>query len=423
LTIIGVTVVSATTITATINTTSTAAIGPRSIFVTTPGGSTGTVTYMVTGPVVTSISPASALRGQGAATPVSLFGSGLTGATAVNVPGGGITVGPVTVVNDGQVNTTFTIAAGAAGTARNVSITAPGGTSNTVAFTVTIPGTPTLTNVFPGTGVRGTTVPVTLAGTNFINAETAVAVSGGGVTVSNITVLTPTMLTATFAITSGAALGARNVTVTVAGAAAGSNSMPFTVQGPTLSSISPVLGYQGSVGVEVILVGTNLTGTTAINGLGAGVSQTTGTPITVSPDGTTVRAFLNISGTATLVAHNLGLATTIGNTNTVPFTIQAPPAPTLASISPNSATHPTSGTLQVAVTLTGSNFTASGTSIGGLGSGVTLAAGSLTVVNSTTITATFNVSSTAATGAANARNITVTTPGGTTTPAIPFTVN
>jgi hypothetical protein len=70
------------------------------------------------------------------------------------------------------------------------------------------------------------------------------------------------------------------------------------------------------------------------------------------------------------------------------------------------------------VTLSGTNFTATGTTIGGLGGGVSLATGSLTVVNAITITATFNVTSGAALAA---RNITVTTPGGTTA-SVPFTV-
>ena len=64
LTVSGVTVVNPTTITATFNTTTAAVLGPRSITVTTPGGTSGAVTYTVTGPTLTSISPASAERGQ-----------------------------------------------------------------------------------------------------------------------------------------------------------------------------------------------------------------------------------------------------------------------------------------------------------------------------------------------------------------------
>jgi len=323
LTVTGVTLVSSTQINATFNTTTTAAIGPRSITVTTPGGTSGTVTYTVLGPVLTSIAPTSAVRGQGAAVPVSIFGSGLTGTTAVTVAGGGITVGPITVVSDTEITTTFTITAGAAGTARTVSVTAPGGVSNTVAFTVTIPATPTLTSVAPPTGVRSTAVPVTLTGTNFINGETTVAVSGGGITVSGVTVTSSTTLTATFTISAGASTtAAHNVTVTVAGAAAASNAVPFTVQGARLTAISPNSATHpatGTVAVAVTLTGANLTGATGLTGLGGGVSLAPGTFTVVNS--TTITATLNVASTATTGIRNIGVTTPIGTTNTLPFTV------------------------------------------------------------------------------------------------------
>jgi hypothetical protein len=330
LTVTGVTLVSPTQINATFNTSSSATIGPRSITVTNPGGTSGPVTYTVVGPVLTSIVPASALRGQGTAVPIDIFGSGLTGATAVTVTAGGggsggVTVGPITVVSDSQIHTTFTISAFAAGTARNVTVTAPGGTSNPVTFTVTIPATPTLTNINPPTGVRGTTVAVALTGTNFIAGETTVNVSGGGggggITVSGVVVTSSTTATATFAISNGATLSTRNVTVTVAGAAAASNSVPFTVQGATITSISPNSATHpatGTLAVPVTITGANLTGATGLTGLGGG--GVTATNFTVV-NSTTITVTLNISSTVTTGIRNIGVATPIGTTNTLPFTI------------------------------------------------------------------------------------------------------
>ena len=318
----GVTVVNSTTITATFNNFGGAAIGPRSIFVTTPGGSTGTVIYTVTGPVLTSIAPVSAIRGQ--TVPISLFGSGLTGTTAINVSGGGgggggLTVTGLTVVSDTQVNANFVISAGASGTARTVTVTAPGGTSNGVTFTVVVPPAPTLTSIAPPTGVRGTSFPVTLTGTNLTGAS-AVNVSGGGgsgVTVSALAVQSPTQATATFTISTGATLGARTVSITTSGGT--SNTVPFTVQGATLTSIAPNTGVRGTT-VPVTFTGANLTGTTGLNGLGGtGVSLVGGSLTVVNS--TTVTANLAISNGATLGILNIGLATTIGNTNTIPFTV------------------------------------------------------------------------------------------------------
>ena len=324
LSITGVTVVNPTTITATFNTSTGATIGPRSIYVTTPGGTTGTVTYTVSGPVLTSISPTSAVRGT--AVSISLFGSGLTGTTAINVSGGGVTVGGltvgngVTVVNDGQVNATFTISAGASGTVRNVTVTAPGGTSNSVAFTVVVPPAPTLTSIAPPTGVRGQAVSVTLNGTNLTGAS-AVNISGGGITVSGLTIMSPTAATATFTISNTAALGARNVTITTSGGT--SNVVPFTIQGATITSITPNSATHpatGTVAVPVQITGSNLTGATGLTGLGGGGGGITVSGFTVV-NATTITATLNVSSTATTGIRNIGVTTPIGTTNALPFTV------------------------------------------------------------------------------------------------------
>jgi len=205
------------------------------------------------------------------------------------------------------------------------------------------------------------------------------------------------------------------------------------VLGPTLTGVAPATGARGSNALNLTFTGTNLTGATSLSGLGGGgggggITLVAGSVTVLDPCptggpatgcGTTVAAQINISATASTTAvRNIGVVTPIGTTNTEPFRVTVPPAPTLTSISPNSANHPATGSLAVPVTLTGTNFTATGTTIGGLGGGVSLATGSLTVVNAITITATFNVASTATLGA---RNITVTTPGGTTA-SVPFTV-
>jgi len=98
-------------------------------------------------PTLTSISPASS--GRGVTVPVTLTGTNLTGTSAVNVSGSGITVSNVTVVNATTVTATFTISGSATVSARTVSVITPGGTSNTVGFTVTA-GTLSFTNATHG---------------------------------------------------------------------------------------------------------------------------------------------------------------------------------------------------------------------------------------------------------------------------------
>ena len=71
-----------------------------------------------------------------------------------------------------------------------VTVTTAGGTSGAQTFTVNAPapGAPTLTSVAPNQGIQGTTVAVTLTGTNFVVGATTVNVSGSGVTVNNVVV-------------------------------------------------------------------------------------------------------------------------------------------------------------------------------------------------------------------------------------------
>ena len=180
-TVSGLTVVNDTTVTATFTITAGAALTARNVTVVTPGGTTNAVTFTVIAPSLTSIAPTSGVRGT--SVPVTLTGIGLTGATAVNVSGAGVTASTLIVVNDTTITATFTISATAALTARNVTVTTPGGATNAVTFTVAAPPVPTLTSITPNTGGRGTAVPVTLTGTNLTGA-TSIGVSGAGVTVA-----------------------------------------------------------------------------------------------------------------------------------------------------------------------------------------------------------------------------------------------
>src|ERR1039457_2392998 len=73
--------------------------------------------------------------------------------------------------------------------------------------------TVTLTSVAPNSGTQGSSVPVTLAGTNFMAGSTVV-VSGSGVTAGSLVVGSATQITATLTIAANAAPGPRTVTVT-----------------------------------------------------------------------------------------------------------------------------------------------------------------------------------------------------------------
>ncbi|MBV8569144.1 MAG: hypothetical protein JO319_00900, partial [Acidobacteriaceae bacterium] len=94
------------------------------------------------------------------------------------------------------------------------------------------PPPPTLTGITPAAGTHGTTVPVTLTGTNFTAAGTTISVSGGGVTPTIVSISADgTTISANFAISGGAARNARTVTVKNPGGASGgaTGGATFTV--------------------------------------------------------------------------------------------------------------------------------------------------------------------------------------------------
>jgi hypothetical protein len=300
----------ATTVTASFTVGPTAATGARNVSVTTPSGTSNILTgaFTVTPGTLTLTSLAPTSGAQGTAVVVTLNGTGLTGATAVNFSGAGVSA-VVTGSTATTVTATFTITATAATGARNVSVTTPAGTTNTLtgAFTVLSSTTPTLTSLNPNTGRPASTVVVTLNGTNLAGATT-VNFTGTGVS-AVVTGSTATTVTATFTITAGAALGTRGVSVTTPGGTTNLVNPAFTVVAPTLTSIAPATGTHGTT-ESVTFTGTNLTGATAVNFSGTGVSAA----ITGST-ATTVTANVTITAGAALGARSVSVTTPGGTTN------------------------------------------------------------------------------------------------------------
>jgi hypothetical protein len=178
---------------------------------------------------------------------------------------------------------------------------------------------PTLTSITPNSGIKGTVVNVTLVGTNLTGA-TAVSISGTGVTVSAFHLVNSTTVTATFTISNSllTPTGARTVTVTTPNGI--TNSVTFTVAvppAPSLTSITPNSGTHGT-NVPVTIVGTNLTGTTAVTVPLGGVTVNN---IVVNPAGTSLTATFSISSGA-LRAPRLVVVTTPGGiSNPLIFTV------------------------------------------------------------------------------------------------------
>jgi hypothetical protein len=277
-----------------------------------------------------------------------------------------------------------------------------------------IPGAPTLTAISPASGQAGTTVPVTLTGTNFTVGSTVTA--GSGVTVGAVTRVSSTEITATFTITAGATLGDRAVSVTASGGTTGTVTFSITAAPPkpTLTSVAcsaiagvpngcagPTSLYRGD-SVTMTLAGTGLTGG-SVNVTGGGFLGTgiTVSNVQVNAAGTQLTATFTVAALSLPSARQVGVTTALGSSTTVPFNVVNPPALTFTQISPISGARGAT----VPVTLTGTGFTQAGTSVTVSGSRVTVS--NVTATSGTTITATFTIQSTAATGS---RTVTVTNP-------------
>jgi hypothetical protein len=378
-------------------------------------------------PTLASIAPPGGM--QGTTVVVTLTGTHFAPGSTVAISGAGVTAQGVTVQNATTIAASFVIDAAAALGARSVTVTTPAGTTGPVTFTVNVPSPvgPTLTSIAPPAGMQGTTVVGTLTGTNFLPGST-VAISGAGVTVQDVTVLNATTITAGFVINEAAALGPRSVTATTTAGTTG--PVTFTVNppvpaAPMLTSIVPPAGAQGTTVVGVVLTGTNFVpGSVVTIGPPGGVTVQSGTRVNAAPigvkavtvtilDNTTITCTFVIDIAAALGPRAVTVTTPAGTTGPVTFTVTAPTpvAPTLTSIAPPSGAQ---GKV-IAVTLTGMNFVAAST-LTISGSGVT--ASNVTQVNATTITASFVIDAAAA---LTTREVTVTTPAGTSGPVM-FTV-
>uniref|UniRef100_UPI002457BCBC beta strand repeat-containing protein n=1 Tax=Nocardia abscessus TaxID=120957 RepID=UPI002457BCBC len=279
------TVDSATQITAV----SSAGTGTVQVTITTAGGTSNGVSY----DYVPALGSASPFQGpEAGGNQVFLNGNGLTGVTAVTF--GGTPATSFTVDSDTQITAIAPAGTGAV----QVTATGPNGTSNGVTYTY-IP-VPTLTSDNPTSGPEAGGNTVILTGTGLSTAGAVLF----GISASDFTVDSDTQITAT------AVPGTGTVQITVITAGGTSNGVAYTyIPAPTLSGAVPNSGAAAG-GTTVVLTGTDLTGTTAVDfGATPAASFTVDSPTqvtAVSPAGT---------GTVQIVATTGG-----GSSNGVAYT-------------------------------------------------------------------------------------------------------
>ncbi|MFC5457339.1 beta strand repeat-containing protein [Prosthecobacter fluviatilis] len=358
---------------------------------TTPAGSAGTASVLVTNadgtnaanslytyqaaPTVTGISPVSGPLTSGAS--VTITGTNFTGASGVTI--GGAAATGVTVMSSTSI--TCTAPAGSAGTA-SVLVTTPSGTNASNSL-YTYQAAPTVSGVSVSSGLPAGGGSLTITGTNFIGAS---GVTIGGTAATSVVVVSGTSITCTVPAHSA---GTASVLVTTPSGTNAANSLYTYQTAPTVSVVSPASGPLGG-GASVTITGTNFIGATGVTIGGTpatGVVVGSGTSLTcTTPAGS--------AGTASV------LVTTPSGTNAANTLFSYVLPPTVTAISATSGSANGGAT----VTITGTNFTgATGVSIGGT------AATGITVVDDTSLTCITPAHS------AGTASVLVTTPGGTNT--------
>jgi hypothetical protein len=293
----GVTVVSSTSITATVPAHGAGAVN---VSVTNTDNQTGTLTngYTYTAanpaPTVTAVNPnTGATTG---ATAITITGTGFLSGATVRL--GGTAATGVTVVSSTSI--TATTAAHAAG-AVSVSVTntdaQSGSLTNGYTYTAANPA-PTVTAVNPNTGTTAGGTVITITGTGFLSGAT---VSLGGTAATGVTVVSSTSITAT---TAAHAAGALSVSVTNTDAQSGTltNGYTYTTSGGggviAFVQVKSGTPQTPSASVAVALSAAQTAGNLNIVVVGWNDTTANLTSLTDTLGNTYVQAGTTISGTA-----------------------------------------------------------------------------------------------------------------------------
>jgi hypothetical protein len=377
----------------------------------------------------TNATAATALVPGAAATTVTLTGTGFSQySSAAAFVGTGVVAGGVTLnnpVGNTGVAVTFNVLAVTGATAGpfNVIVSNTAAASNAFPAAVSVAG-PIITSQTPvglAVGAPVGTV-VTLTGSGFTNTDTGAVTDNGGVLQGIFTYVSATTM---------------NLVITVSPTAADQTGPPSLVvsqaPGPSVSSPAFVMKIDAApvvigsltyaagtdVGVGAVAQAVTINGTgfatgvtvgTFINGNSVADPNVTATVTSVNLAGTQIKATIAIKTGDTNIADGYSVTNTDGGVAKVPAGLSAlviGAGPTITSVSPAAATP--SGT--TAFTITGTGFQA-GASVAATSDGT---CGSATVVSATSIT----TSCTLGAASATAVSLTVTNvDGGSATSAV-----
>ncbi len=401
------TYVSSTSLTATIPSGDLASSGTASVTVTngTPGGGTSNpaLTFTITSaPTISSVTPNSATVGD-PDTSIAISGTGFESGATVDWNGTALT----TTFTDPQ-DLSATVPAADLTTAGTFNITVVNpdtGTSSTATFTVNDPA-PTTTSMSPSSclfGAPGFTLTVT--GTGFVSSS---VVNWNGTSLST-TFVSSTSLTASVPSSDVTSTGTASITVSSPSPGGGTSSpvLTFTITAdPTISSLTPNSATVGDPDTSIGISGTGFESGAVVdwNGTPLSTSFVNASDLTA----TIPSADLTAAGTFSITVVNPDTGTSTAST----FTVNNP-SPTATSLAPTSVLFGSAG-FNLAVTGTGfvssSVINWNGTPL------------STTLVNSTTLVASLPTGDLASPGTASVTVTNGTPGGGTSSPALTFTI-
>src|SRR6185312_4376442 len=197
------------------------------------------------------------------------------------------------------------------------------------------PTAPVLTKITPTSGQQGQqNLAVTISGlsTNFVQGTTTVSF-GSGITVTSVTVNSPTSVVATINIDPITPLASHTVTLTTASEVVSLPSAFTVTRGPAaLMALTPNSGQQGQQGLSITITGqaTHFAqGQTSAN-FSTGISVTS---LTVNSP-TSATAVINIDPIISLGGRSITLTTSGESATGVTFNVVQGPAK-LTLLSPN----------------------------------------------------------------------------------------
>ena len=290
-------------------------------------------------PRLTSVAPGSGQQGQTlTVSVVGQFTSFVNGTTTASF-GPGITVNAVNVISATTANVNISISALANVSSRTVTLTTGGQVASSLdagSFFSVTRGPAAINQVNPASGrqAEGLSVTVTGTSTHFATGSTVFSF-GGGITVTNAVINSPTNATLNIAILPGAALGVRTVMATTLGEVA-ELANGFTVDGglAAIATVSPSTGRQAErLNLNVTGQFTHFVDGTTIASVGAGITVHA---VTVT-NPTSATLDVTVSPGAALGARTVVLTTGAEVAQLVGGFTVTPGQPTLFSINPVSA--------------------------------------------------------------------------------------